>query len=569
MNEPATAPNVRSCTRLASTLALGACLLALLFAGSMLPQRAYAEESFYDPRPLGLMTPARDQEPWGTCWDFAGIAALESALVSSGLADNSIDLSEEAVFWSIMANCANEDGTYPLYGWSNTRRDTPGYNEMMTGYFATWQGPKLEADVPYYLGSDDDPDGAFYFETCPAGFEAAPIPFQVTDIAYLAGASSDEIKAAVRAYGAVVSGCELSLDRYRNDAVPDDGTLWSPGQGGVSLANHAVAIVGWDDAFDRANFAPAEDGSLPSTDGAWLVKNSSLTEGVAPYIWVSYDDDSLLAFGDHNPVYAIAGVRAAQNRIVHGLDENGAVSLSTAKDRLTCANVFEFSAGEQLREIMFMSLSAGARYRVLWAPVDGNGTPLPDDPSAFELASSTVPKAGYTTVELAEPRPVPVGAGTIVLEVFDTDVASVGLDANTLSDTGRPLYTTNRDDAGLSFFIDEGTATPALDKWGGHVNFSIRVFSTIESESADPAPLPEPEPKPEPTPLIPSDEGDEDPAAAIAPVAAVENGSTPVKALAPTNDPYAQTTSALAASCAIAGLLACMAVSRLRSTRRR
>lgn len=545
-------------TRTVRTLAF--CLMAALLAGSVFPSRAAAEEPSFDPRPLGLMTAARSQEPWGTCWDFAGIAALESSLVAHGIAPNSLDLSEEAVFWSIMANCAKADGSYPTYGWSNARRDTSGFNDMMTGYLATWQGPKLEQDVPYYQGSGDDPLGAFYLEKRPAGLDNAPIPYQVTDIAYLDGASADELKAAVRAYGAVVSGCSLSLEGYRADAATGDGTLWYRSSGGGSFSNHAVAVVGWDDTFDRAKFAPAEDGSLPAEDGAWLVKNSELSEGLAPYIWISYDDDALFAISDHNPAYAIAGVRAAQNRVVHGADENGAVALHTARDHLTCANVFEFAGNEHVRELMFMSLSAGGRYRLLLMPVDDDGAPLPHDPAAVALASGTIPRAGYTTVELAEPYAPPAGKAALVLEVTDTPVASVGLDANTLATGGQPLYTANREAADGSFFIEDGAAIPARDAWGDPVNFSIRAFSTIEPPDPEPTPVPKPEPSPVPPDAIPG------PASTSSNVPA--NVKPPARALAPTSDPHAALARALAATCLMAGALA-VGASALRKGRPR
>lgn len=488
-----------------------ACAIAALLALAALSwigataTPAYADEqpAAFDPRPLGLVSDARDQAPWGMCWDFAGIATLESSLIAHGLADASIDLSEEAVVWSLMTNCLNADGTERPWGWAQATRNDSGYSAMMTGYFAAWLGPKLEADVPYYRG-EDDPRGAYYLESRPNGVDAAPIPYQVTDIVYLDGASEDELKAAIRAYGAVATGCNLSYDAYNVQTQ----ALWYRTTDPEPYINHAVTVVGWDDDYPRSNFTPAADGTLPSRDGAWLVKNSELAGGdLAPFIWVSYDDDALFAPAEHQPTYAIAGVRAAQERIAHGWDEAGATDTASFDTSVTCANVFEFGEGEEIREIMLMSTAAGARYRVTWAPVDEQGAPLISSPSRIELAQGTVGHAGYSAIELNQPVSVPAGAGAIVLELTGEGGVDVGIDASVLK-YGRPLYNANmRDIAGQSYYIDEtGTASPATHN-GAPINFALRAFCTL----AEPEPAPEPDPDPSPVPdPDPDDTADDD-----------------------------------------------------------
>ena len=48
---------------------------------------------------MGYVTPIRNQNPLGTCWAFAAVAAMESYALSHGIVDNpsDIDLSEYAV----------------------------------------------------------------------------------------------------------------------------------------------------------------------------------------------------------------------------------------------------------------------------------------------------------------------------------------------------------------------------------------------------------------------------------------------------------------------------------------
>lgn len=485
--------------------ALAALTLSIAMMVALAPAAHAEMPSSYDPRTTGAVSDARDQAPWGMCWDFAGMAALESSLIAHGLADSSIDLSEEAVVWSIMANAARADGSYPTCGWSQTMRDDSGYSIMMTGYLSTWQGPKLESDVPYYIPQDpDDPyAGAYFIEQRPDGVDEAPIPYQVTDIVFLDGASPEELKQAVLSWGAVATACNLSLERYN----PQTKALWYKTSDPEPYLNHAVTVVGWDDSFPRENFSADDDGSLPSCDGAWLVKNSELAAGaVDPFIWISYDDDALFSTVENQPSYAISGVRPAQERIVHGWDENGAVATASFDSSVTCANVFEFQQDEAVREVMFMSGTPGASYRLTWAPLDDAGAPDPDSPNAIELAAGTVEHAGYTTVQLQKPVKVPAGEGAIVLRLDADGMVSVGVDQSTSDVAGRPLYNADfMGAAGQSYYLGENGAEPALDEHNMAINFSVRAYSTIE-ENAEPTPNPSPDPdqgqdaEPEPNP---------------------------------------------------------------------
>ena len=56
---------------------------------------ALALEESYDAREEGILNEVRNQNPWGTCWSFATLGILESALIKEGeVAQGGIDLSE-------------------------------------------------------------------------------------------------------------------------------------------------------------------------------------------------------------------------------------------------------------------------------------------------------------------------------------------------------------------------------------------------------------------------------------------------------------------------------------------
>ena len=122
----------------------------------------------YDLRDDGLVTPVKFQNPWGTCWAFGGIAAIESSLLSyMGMTNDEykaknngkdFDLSEKHVAWfglhpvtkDINENQVGE-GVYPL----EETDDQSGYYNLggetilIGTLLASGVGPLLEETFPY------------------------------------------------------------------------------------------------------------------------------------------------------------------------------------------------------------------------------------------------------------------------------------------------------------------------------------------------------------------------------------------------------------------------------------
>ncbi len=135
--------------------------------------------SAYDLRDLGVVTPVKFQNPWGTCWGFGAIAASETSILSERgetYADTGLDLSERhlAYFTSNHIpvgsdNYDNQGGEggynaltetdalldpvtaedhlgYPL---ENATYNRTGYSTYATSLFSSGIGPVLESDAPY------------------------------------------------------------------------------------------------------------------------------------------------------------------------------------------------------------------------------------------------------------------------------------------------------------------------------------------------------------------------------------------------------------------------------------
>jgi Papain family cysteine protease/FlgD Ig-like domain len=193
---------------------------------------------------LDGVTPVRHQGGCGSCWAFAGIAAMESMIkIYSGV---EMDLSEQQIL-----SCATP-GHGCEGGWSDT-----------VWSHARNHGLVDEACMPY-MADDEVPCTEDECEKIASAKNWYSIPNGV-----------DEIKTALYEFGPV----KTSFFVY-NDFYYYEGGCYEHADE-VNGTNHAVLIVGWDD--------DACEG-----EGAWLIKNSWGTGwGENGYFWIKYGNSNV------------------------------------------------------------------------------------------------------------------------------------------------------------------------------------------------------------------------------------------------------------------------------------
>ena len=217
----------------------------------------------YDLRNLGFVTPVRNQGNGGNCWSFSASAALESAILKAiGI---TYDLSEE--------NMKNIASKYSEYGWA-METNNGGYDKMAIGYLTSWLGPANESDDAYDPNSLSSP--------------LLNTSVHIQNILFLTRdnyTDNDAIKKAIMDYGAVSTSAYWSSSNIKNTK--------NYYYNGTSGANHAVAIIGWDDDYSASNFK-----QTPPGNGAWIIKNSwGTNSGDKGFFYVSYYDTKLAQLG--------------------------------------------------------------------------------------------------------------------------------------------------------------------------------------------------------------------------------------------------------------------------------
>jgi C1A family cysteine protease len=318
----------------------------------------------YDLRTDGRVTSVKDQGNHGTCWAHATCASLESCL----LPGETRDFSENN-----MANWHGGDWGF----------DDGGNAWLATAYLARWAGPYNEIDDAYPRPSAKPAKGA-------------TVQKHVQNVLFLPARSGPTdnalIKQAVIDHGALYCAFFWG-DAYYNAA---NQAFYC---NATSDANHAVTLVGWDDAFSAANFNTA-----PAGNGAFLIKNSWGTAwGNAGYFWISYYDTSF-----QEVVCSYDAQDTGNYMAVNQYDPLGWVRNfgygEAPYDGIHGANIFTAPIAGQVEAVGVYAVSSNCQVDIRVFTGVTAGQPTSGVLAATQTFTATVP--GFYTVPLDIPAPV-------------------------------------------------------------------------------------------------------------------------------------------------------------------
>ena len=234
----------------------------------------------------------------GTCWAYSAIATAEMDLLTDGLVDNTVDLSE--MHTAYFTKYFNKDTVDPLgttsgdmsYADETDYLESGGNQVKAFNTMATWSGLAEQDDVV------DERDATADTELAPED-QYGISKYHLQGIYELYKGDRELIKQNILDHGAV-TGMYYSGDYDENRKnyyyTETKNGYYCPYS--YCKPDHAITIVGWDDDFDKEWFSHSP--STPSENGAWLIRNSWTNGGHAEnyngFFWMSYCDKSLYKY---------------------------------------------------------------------------------------------------------------------------------------------------------------------------------------------------------------------------------------------------------------------------------
>lgn len=343
---------------------------------SFLDLTGSAVPSYYSSVDKGHTSSVKDQASYGTCWSFATVAAIESYLIKNNIAKSNIDLSETQLAYF----------TYnqPTYSYGNVHNDkmtnktTTHYLNIGGNYYmstlalAKGIGLASEKVMPYsQLGYTTKYDNNLAFES----------EYMLKNSYFINMGDQLAIKNAVMKYGSVActmyyNGWNLNLNTNGYNQKVE------------TSSNHAVVIVGWNDNYSANNFS-----TIPSKNGAWLVKNSYGTNyGDNGYFWVSYEETSI--------PYSLGAVFEADindGKYLHRYQYDGTSIYAFASDVPYYSNVYTALSNEKISEVGLMTMENNLTYEIeIYTSVSN----VPTSGRKVYSKTGNLELEGYHTIEV-------------------------------------------------------------------------------------------------------------------------------------------------------------------------
>ncbi|RDB63314.1 hypothetical protein C1878_05505 [Gordonibacter sp. 28C] len=407
----------------------------------------------YDLRDENLVTPVKLQNPWGTCWGFAAIAASETSIMSElgvTAADGGVDLSELHTAWFSYTPLPEDAGPQAGEGTHTTSResgavlDQGGTPFTATSVFSSGIGPVYEEDVPYRNKEDirvKDATGADCYYSSEGDWSVdenlrfvQAIELEESNILPSPAGRDEEGNYVYDESGTQAIKRELQAGRAVEITYAADSS--QPGQEAPAKyinpetwaqytyedaqTTHAVTIVGWDDAYSKGNFLAEHQ---PEFDGAWIVKNSWGSKdaefphrnpkgwGVdgGGYFYLSYYDKSI-SVPESFDYYAENYRQPAEYYLVdqHDFMPSPGVTARLSDDPVSMANVFEASEHQMVRSLSCETAQPGTEV-VYEVYLLNDGYANPRDGKLLAKASETYEYGGYHRIQLAEGLPIEQG----------------------------------------------------------------------------------------------------------------------------------------------------------------
>lgn len=426
--------------------------------------------SAYDARDNGWITSVKNQNPFGTCWAFSSINLLEASLKKKQLVSDA-DLSEfHLAYYTYnfvtdpLGGTAGDSNYYGSSGYLNVGGNyTRSSNALMA-----WLGAASESAVPYVTVESSLPATVASAYGQNVALLKNTREINIEDISLAKQAIMDYGSIGIMYYAPTTS---TEIEKYFNEDTAAQNCYVDLG------VNHAVSVVGWNDDYSADNFI-----HKPSSNGAWLVKNSWGTwYGDKGYFWLSYEDATI-----NDTVFAFDAVQPGAYDNNYFYDGSGSGGTIGVPNKFTGANVFEAHAKEGKKEILkavsFYLGSANANYSVqIYKNPSDAGKPSSGTPMLSSPITGTGTYQGYYTVELDQQAKLDYGdtfAIAVTVTTTGNNYARLGYEGS-----GNSICTSVASvSAGQSLYQSGSSWYEFGTRYGG--NFRIKGYTVNTTEES-------------------------------------------------------------------------------------
>ncbi len=344
------------------------------------PLQGTASLTKYDPRG-SKVSGIRNQGSYGTCWVFSSVAAMESNLIKKKLAPKSVDLSENQLLYYFY-----HAGTDKL-GYTKGDKNVCLDNYLMVG------GIPISLGLSTMTGMGVTTEKVSPYLSTPKKNICYSGAYDVNEVHYY-DYSIATTKKAISKYGAVV--CAM----YMDTGYFDDTTNAYYCYNNMNTTNHGVTIVGWDDNYSRYNFGTSY--ALPSSNGAWIVKNSYGTSfGDNGYMYMSYEDKNITSLCTFDMI------KASQNYDNYYQHDGSSgmwyfnISAGDSVANVYTAKGSKSGCCEVLKAVSLCSYTENVRYSLqVYTGITNSSDPTSGTPMFSKPQTGKLSEAGYSKVKL-------------------------------------------------------------------------------------------------------------------------------------------------------------------------